>query len=348
MKPNKLLVLTGGGTAGHVMPHVALLPYFRTEGWDLLYIGSHAMERNLMGMHGVAFVSIASGKLRRYFSWKNMGDVFRILLGVLQAIWILLRKRPRAIFSKGGYVSVPVCFAGWLLRIPVVTHESDFSPGLATKLIQRVAHRVCYSFPESQRFFPREKGLYSGNPVRKELGEGSREEGNRLCGFSDTTRPVLLVMGGSLGALALNEFIYANMDALLARFRVVHITGQQKNRDLAREGYRAFSYVNQELPHLYATTQLALSRAGANSLFELQALGIPMILIPLENGSRGDQVENADLMVRAGAAQMVRQATLTWDTFIGGVERLPLRNMQQRPHVDGAQQVIMKELRKFF
>ncbi len=348
MKPHNLLVLTGGGTAGHVMPHVALLPYFREKGWDLLYIGSHAMERDLMATHEVEFVSISSGKLRRYFSWQNMRDVFRVFVGFLQALWILLRRRPRAIFSKGGYVSVPVCFAGWLLRIPVVTHESDFSPGLATQLIARVAHRVFYSFPESKRFFAAGKGLYTGNPVRKEIGEGNLERGLQVCGFSQTGLPILLVMGGSLGALALNHFVYHNLDVLLQRFRVIHITGQQKNRTLMRDGYCAFSYVHQELPDLYAITQLALSRAGANSLFELEALGIPMILVPLESGSRGDQVENAKLMMQAGKAQMIRQAALTYPSFEKAVTGLPLRELHKPVFVDKAQQIILKEIAVFF
>ena len=330
------------------MPHVALLPYFREKGWNLLYLGSQAMERDLMAAHQVEFISIASGKLRRYISWQNLRDFFRILLGVLQAFQILLERRPNAIFSKGGYVSVPVCFAGWLLRIPVLTHESDFSPGLATRLIERVAHRVFYSFPESQRFFVPEKGLYTGNPVRRELGEGSLQEGYRLCGFADTGFPVLLVMGGSLGALALNTFIYDNIDALLQKFRIVHITGQEKNRSLLRGGYCSFSYVHQELSHLFAITQLALSRAGANSLFELEALGIPMVLVPLESGSRGDQLENAELMVTAGKAQLIRQRNLGWDIFEKAAEQLPQRDLQKRPHVDGAQQIIMEEISVFF
>jgi UDP-N-acetylglucosamine--N-acetylmuramyl-(pentapeptide) pyrophosphoryl-undecaprenol N-acetylglucosamine transferase len=341
MKPKKpLIVLTGGGTAGHVMPHVSLLSEFYEKGWSLLYIGSKAMERDTMKAHGVEFVEVSSGKLRRYFSWDNFFDHFRLLWGILQSLRILWHRSPAVVFSKGGYVSVPICVAAWILRIPVVTHESDFSPGLATRLIMPLARRVCYSFSASGKFFPSPKGVHTGNPIRRELGEGSPAEGFRLCGFSSEGLPVLLVMGGSSGALALNEFMYRNLSAILTRFRVVHITGKEKNQEVLQEGYRHFSYVTHELAHLYAVTQVVLSRAGANSVFEFDALGIPMVLIPLSVGSRGDQVENAELMVGTGRARMILQSELGLERFWKEVEALPPRQKNELHVGDAGKKIV--------
>lgn len=316
------LCLTGGGTAGHVTPHFALLPKIRERGWDVFYIGSSGLEKPLVEAEGIPFRVIQTGKLRRYLSWENFVDLFRVVIGVLQALRIMLLERPDAVFSKGGFVSVPVAVAAWLLRIPVVSHESDLTPGLATRIIARFARRLVYTFPETARYLP-SGAQETGTPIRPELFEGDKERGAQLCGFDPTdSSPVLLVMGGSLGAQRVNEALLQALPVLTRIWRVVHLTGRGKTIAFQDPRYKAFEFVTTEMKDLLALADLVVSRAGANSIFELVALGKPMLLIPLELGSRGDQVVNAESFERNGWAHVLRDCDLNATNLLQAIADL--------------------------
>lgn len=317
------LVLTGGGTAGHVMPHLAIKEALEKQGCLLFYIGSNGIEKEIINREGIQFFTIQTGKLRRYFSWQNFLDIFRVAVGVVQSCLILIYIRPFAVFSKGGFVSVPVCFAAWLLRIPVVAHESDYSPGLANRFISRFAALILYSFPETERFLPTRKSRWVGTPVRTDLSSGDRQQGLKIAGFDSLDeRPVLLVMGGSTGAERINRIVVDSLPKLTKDFRVIHLTGKGKNILPSREGYAAFEYVGEELKHLLAATDLVVGRAGANSIFEWLFLKKPMLLIPLLAGSRGDQVDNAECFKKRGWAMVLGEKNLNQESFLTSVRDL--------------------------
>lgn len=325
------VVLTGGGTAGHVMPHLALLPLMQSQGWQLSYIGSAGIEKNLIERQtALPFKQIPVGKLRRYFAWQNFSDAWKVLQGCAAAFFYLRRLKPQLIFSKGGFVSVPVALAGWALRIPVVTHESDFTPGLATRLIVPFAQRVLYSFPETGSYLPRRRSLYTGTPIRAELLKGSRAQGLALCGFShEDQRPVLLVMGGSMGALRLNRAIQEALTLLLPHFRIVHITGKEKGAIAETAGYKSFEFVDAELKDIFSMTDLVLARSGANAIFEFLALRKPMLLVPLEAGSRGDQLHNAQSFAAQGWADLLREREITSEVLVKKLQELWRKREQQ-------------------
>ncbi|MGI5878393.1 MAG: undecaprenyldiphospho-muramoylpentapeptide beta-N-acetylglucosaminyltransferase [Christensenellales bacterium] len=313
------IVLTGGGTAGHVTPNLALIPRFKKAGWEVHYIGSHdGIERELAGsLPGVAYHAIRSGKLRRYFSFRNLTDPFRVTAGVFEAASILRRLRPRIVFSKGGFVSVPVVAGGWLAHVPVVIHESDLTPGLANRLSIPLARTVCTTFPETAAAIG-SKGLHTGPPIRPELLAGSRERGFALCGF-DGRRPVLLIMGGSLGARAINEAVDGILPRLTRHFAVAHIRGKGNlNAGLGdRPEYRQYEYLGDELPDILACADMVLSRAGANAIWEFAALRKPMLLVPLPlSASRGDQIKNARSFSDRGWAAVLQQEQMTGDALL--------------------------------
>ncbi len=293
----KKIVLTGGGTAGHVNPNIAIIPLLRQKGYALSYIGSKdGIEKELIpGIADLSYYGISSGKLRRYFSFKNFSDPFRILKGYAQSKKILKQIKPDLLFSKGGYVSVPVVFAAHKLKIPIVIHESDYSSGLANRLSIPKAKRVCCSF-EATVLEVGKKAVLTGSPVRKELALGSREKGLRFLDFSGE-KPVLLIMGGSLGALAVNMAVEKVLEELLIKFDVCHIRGKEKINPALEgmEGYRQLEFVSKELPDVFAATDLMISRAGANTIFEILTLCIPALLIPLplEAGPGRLQILNA-------------------------------------------------------
>ncbi len=332
------VALTGGGTAGHVMPHIALLPYYRRLGWEVFYIGSQGIEKELATKAGLTFYTIQTGKLRRYFSWQNFTDIFHILMGILQAILILFRKRPDLVFSKGGFVSVPVAFAAWVLRIPVVSHESDLTPGLANRMIKPFCRLIFYCFPETERHLTGVRSVASGLPVRDQLLQGQKAEGLRLCGFESSDRPTLLVMGGSSGAERINTSLLTILPELVISWQVIHLTGKGKAINFSHPSYKAFEYVNEGLEHLFALADLVVTRAGANSIFELKALAKPMLLIPLEIASRGDQVDNAKSFAAQGWAQVLRETELTPSVLIAAIEktRLGAPLMQERLKKSGS------------
>lgn len=315
------IVLTGGGTAGHVMPHIAMLPAYRRLGWQLSYIGSIGIEKSLIEKEKLPYYVIQTGKLRRYASWQNVTDVFRILWGFAQSVHLLRKIKPDLVFSKGGFVSVPVACAAWLLRIPVVSHESDLTPGLANRLIAPFCRFLFYAFPDTKAYIKAKESAEAGIPVRPSLFQGDRDRGLQRCGFENGI-PVLLVMGGSLGAERINRCLQEILPALLLHWQIVHLTGKGKSIPFSHPRYRPFEYVNEGLEDIFACTNAVISRAGANSLFELKALRKPMLLIPLEIGSRGDQLHNARSFERQGWAMVLSEKDLTGETLKAQLERL--------------------------
>ena len=314
----KKIVLTGGGTAGHVTPNIALLPSLKERGYEISYIGSkNGIEKQLIEAEGLPYYGISSGKLRRYFDLKNFTDPFRVIAGLFQARRLLGKLKPDVVFSKGGFVSVPVVRAAASLHIPVIIHESDMTPGLANKLAFPAASKVCCNFPETVKLLPAGKAVLSGSPIRQELLSGNADAGMRFCGFS-RKRPVLLIIGGSLGSVAVNNAVRAILPRLLETFNVVHLCGKG-NLDPAlegTEGYVQYEYIREELPDLFALCDVVISRAGANAICELLALRKPSLLIPLSAAaSRGDQILNAKSFSKQGFSIMLEEEKVTDQTL---------------------------------
>lgn len=319
----KTIVLTGGGTAGHITPNISLIPLLQQRGWTVHYIGSKAgMERELIGpMPGVAYHGISSGKLRRYLDPKNLTDPFRVMAGTAQAVRLLKRLSPSVVFSKGGFVSVPVAYAARLTHIPLVLHESDLTPGLANRLAMPQAARICTTFPETAEKLGA-KARHTGVPIRAELFAGNAEKGLERCGFARSGAPVLLMMGGSLGASSVNAMLREILPKLLRQFRVIHICGKGNLDDklTGTPGYAQFEYVSDGLADLFAAAELILSRAGANAIFEFLALRKPMLLIPLPlAASRGDQIDNAKSFAKQGFAKVLMQEDMAADRLYDAI-----------------------------
>lgn len=311
------ILFTGGGTAGHVIVNLALIPYYHEQGWEIDYIGSiDGIERELVSEFDyVTYYPISTGKLRRYMSIENFKDPFKVLKGMFQS-WNIMRKtKPNIVFSKGGFVSVPVSIAAWIRRVPTLVHESDFTPGLANKLATPFAKRILTTFPETVNYLPVKKTEYIGAIVRKELLEGSKEKGYELTGLN-ASLPILLVMGGSGGSENINRLIRTHLDTLLETHQVIHICGKgNKDAQLNKEGYVQYEYLTNELPHIFAISQQIISRAGANAIFEFLALNIPMLLIPLSrNASRGDQIVNAKSFEKQGYALVLEEEEIEADS----------------------------------
>lgn len=345
----KKIVLTGGGTAGHVTPHLALLPGLLKAGYELHYIGTQkGMERGLMEKQpGVRYHAIQSGKLRRYFDWQNFTDPFRVAAGAFQAFSLLGKIRPDIVFSKGGFVAVPVVMAAWLRGIPVLAHESDLSPGLANRVSAKFAGRVATAFPECAKALGK-KGVYAGLPIRSSLFEGERAKGLALAGFSGD-KPVVMVMGGSQGARAVNEALRAALPRILPGMDVLHLCGKGHLDASLRgtPGYFQAEFLSEELPHALAAADFILSRAGATAICEFQALKKPMLLVPLPLGaSRGDQIENADSLARRGLARVLPQEAMTPDSLAKALEELmenaaALRSaLEKAPRADGTAAIL--------
>ncbi len=318
----KRIVLTGGGTAGHVTPHFALLPALRRGKWDIHYIGTFdGIERELIEGN-LPYYPISAGKLRRYFDLKNFSDPFRVLHGFWQARKILKGLRPQVVFSKGGFVTVPVTVAAWSLGIPVILHESDLTPGLANRLSLPFAQILCLTFPESLEYV-KKKAVVTGTPIRSEITAGCREKGLQLCGFSNDL-PVLLIMGGSLGSAVLNDIIRANLKTLTERYQLIHLCGRGNLMTGApNRHYCQFEYAQEEMPHLLAAADFVVSRAGANSIFELLALAKPNILVPLSKEvSRGDQILNARSFVKQGFSLALAEEDLSLKALLAKLNSL--------------------------
>ena len=322
---SKKIILTGGGTAGHVTPNLALLPRLRAEGFDIVYIGSRTgIEKELIGGAGIDYRAVSSGKLRRYFDLKNVTDIFRVIAGIFQAAAIIAKEKPDVIFSKGGFVAVPVAIGAFLNRVPFVAHESDMTPGLANKLAMPFAKKVCTTFPEAVKYVKGGKGVHTGTPIREELFKGDAEKGREFCGFSGD-KPVLLIMGGSLGSVVINNAVKEVIAELTAKFDIAHIRGKG-NLDSTLDGvkgYKQFEYVNKELRDLFAAADIVLSRAGANAISEFLALNKPMLLIPLsKKASRGDQILNADSFKAQGFAEVIYEENLNGKLLVNTVDML--------------------------
>ncbi len=291
----KKILLTGGGTAGHVTPNIALLPDLKAEGYDIHYIGSYeGMEKKLITAQGIHYDGIATGKSRRYLSAKNLTDPFRVIKGFQQAKKLIRDYKPDVVFSKGGFVAVPVVLAAGHYHIPVIIHESDMTPGLANKICMRTAKKICCNFPETVKLLPADKAVLTGTPIRRELLNGSRDAGFAFTGLSDD-KPILLMMGGSTGSRAVNAGLRSALPQLLKEFHVIHLCGKGNlDSTLAQPGYIQYEYISDELKDLFAISDIVLSRAGANAICELLALKKPNILVPLPAAvSRGDQILNS-------------------------------------------------------
>ncbi len=321
----KRIVLTGGGTAGHVTPCIALLPGLREEGYDIHYIGSqNGIERKLIEELGVPYYGISSGKLRRYFDPKNFSDPFKVMKGYFEAKKLLKKLKPDVVFSKGGFVTVPVVLAAKKVKIPAIIHESDMTPGLANKLAIPAARKVCANFPETLKYLPPEKAVLTGTPIRKELFSGNKLRGLDFCGFT-ANKPVILIIGGSTGSRVINEVIRGMLPTLLREYQIIHLCGKDNLEDKLSnlEGYVQFEYIKKELSDLFAAADLVISRAGANAIFELLALRKPNILIPLSlKSSRGDQILNAESFERQGYSYVLTEEELSVSSLLQAIEEV--------------------------
>ncbi len=310
----KKIVMTGGGTAGHVTPNIALMPSLRQEGFEISYIGSYdGIEKGLIEAQNVPYYGISSGKLRRYFDPKNFSDPFKVIKGFFQARKLLKKLKPDILFSKGGFVSVPVVLAAKTRHIPVIIHESDLTPGLANKLAIPAATKVCCNFPETLKYLPEGKAVLTGSPIRRELLTGNRLAALDFCHFT-ADKPVLLIIGGSIGSVFINNAVRGSLDQLLEQFQVIHLCGKGNlDPELEhRQGYAQYEYISDNLADLFAAADLVISRAGANSICELLALHKPNILIPLSaKASRGDQILNARSFESQGFSYVIEEESLT-------------------------------------
>lgn len=314
----KKIILTGGGTAGHVTPNIALLPRLKELGYQVSYIGSYnGMEKELIENQNIPYYGISSGKLRRYFDPKNFSDPFKVLKGYAQARRLMRKLKPDVVFSKGGFVSVPVILAAKHLKIPAIIHESDMTPGLANRIAIPAASKVCCNFPETISHLPEGKAVLSGSPIRAELLKGSNEKAYAYTGLKPG-KPVILVVGGSSGSKIINDTIRQLLPELLKNFQIIHLCGKG-NLDPAcenREGYVQYEYANAELADMFALAELVISRAGANAICELLALHKPNILIPLsKNASRGDQILNAASFKKQGFSYVIEEEELNEQTL---------------------------------
>lgn len=317
----KKIILTGGGTAGHVTPNIALVPKLKENGFDIKYIGTYnGMEKQLVQDAGLDYVGISSGKLRRYFDLKNFTDPFRIIKGYFEAKKIIKKYKPDVVFSKGGFVTVPVVYAANKYNIPVIIHESDMTPGLANRLAIKKSTKVCHNFPETAAYLG-SKAVHTGSPIRSELFSGNKITALDMCGFS-ANKPVIMVTGGSLGAENVNKLVRSALPSLLEKFQVAHLCGKGKVDESLNDvkGYAQFEYISDEMKDFFAMADLIISRAGANSICEIVALHKPNILIPLSaNASRGDQILNAKSYKKQGFSQVLDEDTATPDDLINMV-----------------------------
>jgi UDP-N-acetylglucosamine--N-acetylmuramyl-(pentapeptide) pyrophosphoryl-undecaprenol N-acetylglucosamine transferase len=342
--------MTGGGTAGHVTPNLALVPELIKENFDIKYIGSKdGIEKDIIKKSSnMEYFGISSGKLRRYFDMKNFSDPFKVVRGMVEAYKIITKEKPDIVFSKGGFVTVPVVIAASIKKIPVVSHESDITPGLANKLAAPFCNKLCVTFPESLKYIKDNKGVYTGTPIRKELFEGSAIKGKKLCGFIDN-KPVLFVIGGSLGSKVINETIRKSLNELLGKYNIIHICGKGNLDSACKDikGYSQFEYVSEELTDLMNAADYIISRAGANVIFEILALKKPNILIPLSaKVSRGDQVLNAKSFKKNGYSIVIEDEELTKEKLLEQLEVLKndrnkyISNMRASQGKDGVSNII--------
>ncbi|MBQ5446328.1 MAG: undecaprenyldiphospho-muramoylpentapeptide beta-N-acetylglucosaminyltransferase [Lachnospiraceae bacterium] len=322
---SKKIILTGGGTAGHVTPNMALIPELKKKGYEIKYVGSYTgIEKKLIEEMGVEYQGISSGKLRRYFSMKNFSDPFRVLKGFKEAKKIMKDYNPSIVFSKGGFVSVPVVLAAKKYKIPVIIHESDMTPGLANRIAMKGASVICHNFPETAASLPDGKAVLTGSPIREELRHGDKAAGLKSLDFTPD-KPVIMVMGGSLGAVAVNNAIRGALDELLDKYQIIHLCGKGKLDESLKNipGYKQFEYVKSELTNYFAAADLLVSRAGANAICEIAALQKPNILIPLSRkASRGDQILNANSFKKQGFSEVIEEEDVTKESLVNMINQV--------------------------
>ena len=353
----KKIVFTGGGTAGHVSPNIALIQKLKSlyspEELEISYIGGKAgIEKEMLQPENIAYYGISCGKLRRYRSLKNLTDPFRVLAGFFQALRLLRRSRPDLLFSKGGFVAVPPVLAAFFCRIPIIIHESDYSPGLATKISAKVANRICLTFEDTLRCFPASKAVWTGTPIRRQLHAGRPAAGYALTGFTPE-KPVVLVMGGSQGSRAINQALLAALPELTKELQIIHLAGKGNAAAMPQDlpGYVCYDFLAGELADVLAITDFVISRAGSNAIFEFLSLKKPMLLIPLPlSASRGDQLLNAEYFQKKGYALTLPQEELNPDSLISAVRKLQAQHadltaaMQASP--DGTD-AVLAEIKKY-
>lgn len=339
----KKIVLTGGGTAGHVTPNIALLPKLKEAGYEIYYIGSYeGIERKLIESYEIPYYGISSGKLRRYFDWKNFSDPFKVLKGYGQAISILKKLKPDVVFSKGGFVSVPVVMAAKHCKIPAIIHESDMTPGLANKLAIPSATKVCCNFPETLQYLPEGKAVLTGSPIRSELLKGDKVHALNFIGNFTAKKPTLMVIGGSIGSVVINDTVRKALPELLKEYQVVHLCGKG---NLAPEldgtqGYVQYEYIKEELNDLFALADIVISRAGANAICELLALHKPNILIPLSAAaSRGDQILNARSFEKQGFSYVLEEEKLTEETLLEAIRQVEEKKNSYRKAMEASSRI---------
>lgn len=353
----KKIVLTGGGTAGHVTPNIALLPKLKEAGYEIYYIGSYdGIEKKLIEEFNIPYFGISSGKLRRYFDIKNFTDPFKVLKGYSEAAKLMKKIKPDVVFSKGGFVTVPVVIAAHRKKIPTIIHESDMTPGLANKLCIPSATKICCNFPETISHLPEGKANLTGSPIRAELLSGNKDEARKFCGFSDD-KPVILIIGGSLGAAAVNDAVRKILPQLLPKYNVIHLCGKGKLDESLKgtAGYVQYEYIKKELADLFALADVVISRAGANAICELLALKKPNILIPLPAAaSRGDQILNANSFKKQGFSEVIDEEKITDDLLLETINNVYnnrskyVEAMEKSPQQNGVEAVIslIKEVTK--
>jgi UDP-N-acetylglucosamine--N-acetylmuramyl-(pentapeptide) pyrophosphoryl-undecaprenol N-acetylglucosamine transferase len=315
----KRILLTGGGTAGHVTPNLALIPRLEELGFKIQYVGRKAgIEKELVEKTEVPYYGISAGKLRRYFDLRNITDIFQVGAGFVQSFFLVRKLQPQVVFSKGGFVSCPLVWAAWVNRVPVIIHESDLTTGLANKLSAPFAERICYSFPETGDSIPVGKGVLAGIPIRETLLQGNPAKGREVCSFTDS-KPIVLVSGGSQGSESINNTVRAGLDRILTEYNLCHVCGPG-GLDTSLEahpGYKQFEYVDEELPDILAMADLVITRAGATTIFELLELRKPSLLIPLTLGqSRGAQILNARSFERRNFSRVLMGENLSVDSLI--------------------------------
>ena len=334
------ILLTGGGTQGHVSGNMALVPTLKEKGITIDYVGTaKGMERAIVAQDEyIKYHIIPAGKLNRSFTWRNFRNAFRVIKGISAAKKLIRELKPDIVFSKGGFVTVPVVIAAKKSNIPVIIHESDFTPGLANKISSKYADKICTTFPETVGYFHSEKAVCTGSPIRGEIFTGNRELGYKICGFTQQ-KPTIMVMGGSSGALALNQLTRAVLNDVLSKYNVIHICGKD-GTDPQYEGingYKQFGYVSSELRHLFAATDMTLSRSGSNAIFEFLALKIPMLLVPLPKGnSRGDQIVNAESFEKSGFATVCQQEDLTPELLVQKLDELYKKRDEIKANMEGS------------
>lgn len=320
----KKIIMTGGGTAGHVNPNLALMPKLKQLSYEIKYIGSReGIEKEIVEKVKIPYFPIASGKLRRYFDLKNISDPFKVGAGFFQSLAILRREKPDIVFSKGGFVSVPVVAAARFLKIPVLAHESDLTPGLANRLASRFVDKLLVTFPDTVAKIG-EKAILVGSPIREDLFRGDAELAKKNAGFTED-RPVLLVMGGSIGSVKINTSLRRILPELLQTFNVIHLCGKNNldERLMNTPGYKQYEYVVDEMKDILNAADLIVSRAGANSIFEFLALRKPNLLIPLSmSSSRGDQIENAASFLKNGYSMVLNEENVNDVSLKMSIERL--------------------------